>query len=161
MDGLKTSFIVGRPVFRCYVSFREGIIYHQLSGPVDFYLTSVSCRFSPSAFWQSTFQQSWPRWDSSNFHLGHLLETKYACSAKTCSSSQCIQIHTEVWNSKVDSKNCTCKHMYCIYESKTPQHGFELKGCQVPNSFCFRKNKQKSKANSFSELPIKRVGNWI
>ena len=25
MDGWKTSFRLGRPIFRCYVSFREGI----------------------------------------------------------------------------------------------------------------------------------------
>ena len=24
MDGWKTSFLLGRPIFRCYVSFREG-----------------------------------------------------------------------------------------------------------------------------------------
>ena len=27
MDGWKTSFVLGRPVFRCYISFREGIYW--------------------------------------------------------------------------------------------------------------------------------------
>ena len=33
MDGWKTSFLLGWPIFRCYVSFREGIpvFFHRIS----------------------------------------------------------------------------------------------------------------------------------
>ena len=29
MDGWNTTFLLGRPIFRCYVSFREGILVDQ------------------------------------------------------------------------------------------------------------------------------------
>ncbi len=34
MDGWNTTFLLGRPIFRCYVSFREGTIWRQIAGSV-------------------------------------------------------------------------------------------------------------------------------
>ena len=44
MDGWKTSFLLGRPIFRCYVSFREGGS-QEGKLPSNFRLTVFMCFF--------------------------------------------------------------------------------------------------------------------
>ena len=45
MDGWNTSFPLGRPIFRCYVSFREGISWKIDYGMGVLNSFEMACRF--------------------------------------------------------------------------------------------------------------------